>query len=403
MLTLLVLLGGCGDLLDVDLPGQIETDVLDVPDNAALLTGAVISEFECAFAKYIAAGGLVGNEFNVTQLTTHWFDYDSRRILPGGQTWATATCDNTEPGVYTSLSVARWMGDRTAGLLAEWTDAQVPNRAQLRARVAAYTGYAYLLLGEAMCAAVFDDGPVVDKAGILALAESRLTEALALAQTAGLTDILNMARVGRARTRLNQNRKAEAAADAQLVPAGFVKNAVYSSAAARPENRIFVLNSRSGSISVETIYRNLTFGGVADPRVRVTDAGRLGADGRTPLLLQNKYPAASTPIPIARTAEARLIIAEAAVAAGDLTTAVNEINALHTAASIPLYAGGTGAEVQAQIVEERTRELFLESHHYGDMLRYSITPFPAPGAPFKFGGVHGPAPACFPLPEIEQR
>src|SRR5262245_29438515 len=126
---------GCSDLLDVDLPGQIETAVLESPDNAALLAGAVIAEFECALAKYTAAGGLIGNEFNVSILTTSWFDYDSRRISAGGgQSWATATCDLPDPGVYTSLSTARWMGDHTRDLLTGWTDEQVPARTAHLAR-----------------------------------------------------------------------------------------------------------------------------------------------------------------------------------------------------------------------------------------------------------------------------
>ena len=130
-------------------------------------------------------------------------------------------------------------------------------------------------------------------------------------------------------------RKADAAADAQLVPAGFVRNASYSAASTRSENRIFVLNNRLSNVSVESVYQGLTFSGVADRRVAVTNAGRNGSDGRTPLFLQTKYPTAATPIPIARAAEARLIIAENAVATNNLPAAVAEITALHTAAGLP--------------------------------------------------------------------
>jgi len=395
---------GCQSLLDVSLPGQLETTVIETPDNAGLLASAVVAEFECAFVKYIAASSLIGNEFNVSVLTTHWWNFDQRQLpdQASGPTWANATCDNAEPAIYTTLSVARYLGDRTLGLLDGWTDAQVANRGALLAQTAAYTGYAYTLMSEAMCSAVFDEGTEVTAAQMRTRAEERFTRAMALATTANQPEILNMARLGRARVRLGAGRKADAAADAQLVPAAFVRNANYSAAAGRSENRIFVLNNRLSNVSVESVYQGLTFNGVADRRVAVTNAGRNGADGRTPLFLQTKYATAASPIPIARAAEARLIIAENAVAVGDLTTAVNEINALHTAAGLPPWAG-PAAEVLAQIVEERKREFFLESHHYGDAIRYQIPAFPAAGTPHKFGGVHGPNLACLPVPSFERK
>ena len=405
MLALAVGSVGCQNLLEVELPGQLETEGIEQPDNAGLLAGSVVAEFECAFGKYIAASSLIGNELTVSVLTTHWWSFDQRQLpdMSSGPTWANATCDNAEPGIYTSLSIARFMGDQTLKLLDGWTDAQVAGRNALLAQTAAYTGYAYTLLSEAMCAAVFDEGTVVPVTQIRTRAEERFTRAMGLATTANLPDILNMARLGRARVRLGAGRKAEAAADALLVPAGYLKNANYSAAASRSENRIFVLNNRLSNVTVESVYQGLMFSGVADRRVAVTNAGRVGADGRTPLFFQTKYATAGTPIPIARAAEARLIIAENAVATNNLPAAVTEINALHTAANLPPYAGGTASEVLAQIVEERKREFFLESHHYGDAIRYAIPAFPAPNTPHRLGGFHGPNMACLPVPSFEQK
>ena len=89
--------------------------------------------------------------------------------------------------------------------------------------------------------------------------------------------------------------------------------------------------------------------------------------------------------------EARLIVAEAAARSGDLATARTVINALHTAAAIPAYDPGNTAtqnEVIAQVIEERVRELFMESGaRYADHLRFRGTPFQIPfrGEP---GSVH---------------
>ena len=84
---------------------------------------------------------------------------------------------------------------------------------------------------------------------------------------------------------------------------------------------------------------------------------------------------------------------------------VTIINQLHTNAGIAPYAGGTAAQIQAQIVEERRREFFLESQRFGDIIRYNIAVTPAPGAAFSKGGTYGPgtgAQICFPLPDVER-
>jgi hypothetical protein len=58
--------------------------------------------------------------------------------------------------------------------------------------------------------------------------------------------------------------------------------------------------------------------------------------------------------------------------------------------------------VQAQIVEERRRELFLEGHRLGDIRRLGLTITPAAGATFPGGGgVYGTQ-TCFPLPDVER-
>jgi starch-binding outer membrane protein, SusD/RagB family len=142
---------------------------------------------------------------------------------------------------------------------------------------------------------------------------------------------------------------------------------------------------------------------VLDPRVPVVNTGAVGADNATIVRQQRKYANLGAPIPFARTNEARLIEAEAKALANDLTGAVTIINALHTAAGIPLYdgTGKTQAEVLAQVREERRRELFLESHRLGDMRRLNLPLIPAIGATFPRGGLYGDQ-RCFPLPAVER-
>jgi hypothetical protein len=113
---------------------------------------------------------------------------------------------------------------------------------------------------------------------------------------------------------------------------------------------------------------------------------------------QDKYQSPATPVPIATWEEAQLIIAE--VEGGQ--TAVNIINALRAPHGLPTFASTDEAVIQAQVREERRRELFLEGQRLGDMRRLDIAPFPATGTAYNKGGTYGDA-RCFPLPDVERR
>ena len=253
------------------------------------------------------------------------------------------------------------------------------------------------------------------RAQLFTEAESRFSTAITAAQTANNTTMLNAARIGRARARLNlastltgtaaSTKLSEARADAVAVPDNFVLNATYSAVVPRRENLVWSQMYRGLFSTVDPSYRGVTWLTVADPRVPVVDAGVNGHDNITRIFRQAKYPLISSPIPIARSAEAQLIVAEADLAAGNTTSAVNIINALHTKANIPPYAGGTAAEVRAQLIEERRREFFLEGQRFSDIIRYNLSVVPAQGTAFKSGGSYGPGTGmqvCFPLPDVER-
>ncbi len=405
-------LAACADaskILDQEAPSRVDASTLDNPAYAQLLVNGAIGDFECALGNYIIAGGLVGDELIDAQLSQAGWDYDRRTIFSGSPPYGTTQCGaNQAPGLYTPLSVARFQADNALKKLQGWTDAQVANRQSLIAQAATYAGYSLVLLGEAMCSAAIDLGPEMSRAQLFAAAQDRFTTAITAAQASSNATMLNAARIGRARALLDQGKGTEARADAILVtdPA-FVLNASYSAANGRRENLVWSQMYRGLFSSVDPSYRGVTWLTVADPRVGVVNANATGQDRATPIWRQTKYPLISTPIPIARYAEAQLIIAEVDNAAGGAgtTNAVNIINALHTKANIPPYAGGTQAEVQAQIIEERRREFFLEGQRLGDLIRYNLTATPVKGTPFKNGGTYGNDTGiqlCFPLPDIER-
>jgi len=290
-------------------------------------------------------------------------------------------------------------------LLDGWTDVEVPGRAALIARVASYAGYSLILLGEGFCSSAIDTGPEMTPAQAFALAEERFTRAITTAATvAGATGdtLRNLALVGRARARINQGKRNEAAADAALVPTGFVFNARYSAASGRSENRVFRVNNTTGQITVDASNRGLTVGGVPDSRVPVVDAGRGGSAPQVRLFAQTKYASLASPIPIATWRETLLIRAEAAVESGNVAGAVAFINQLRQRVSLPLYSSSDAIAVRAQLVDERRRELFLESHRLFDTIRFNVPLSPAPGAAFPNGGGTYGNNKCLPLPDIER-
>lgn len=203
-----------------------------------------------------------------------------------------------------------------------------------------------------------------------------------------------MARVGRARARLDLGNKAGAAADARLVPKGFVKLITRESANNTRWNKIYRYNAQERQTSIAVEFWNLTEGGVPDPRVDLNYTGTVAFDGRTKLVVARKFTALESPMRLATYEEARLIQGEAEGG----QTALDVVNELHAAAKVPAFTGSTAAALDHLIKEERRRVLFLEGHRMNDVIRHNLG-FPSGRHPFneRFYGNS----TCFPLPSVE--
>ena len=390
LLLVQVFATGCDSLLEVKMPGQVAETELDNPGLAATMVTGALGEFECSLGQYVATTGVLTGEYIISGFllaSNIW----GRRWRPN--IIETAGGCGGGYGYYTPLQTARFMAVDGSRRIEAFPDAEVPGKTTMLATLAAYAGYSYTLLGEGFCDMAIDGGPLKTRAEIFAEAEQWFSKAITLATAPADTSILNMARVGRARVRLNLGNTSGAATDAeQVTPVGFVRNATQSSAIARRNNRVFTANIRDRDISVGTNYRNLTVGGAPDTRVRATFANRNGQDGVTPQWDQAKYTALNSTIPIASWAEAQLIIAEARGG----QAAFDAINRLRTRAGLPLLTAGTVVDLP-MILEERRRQLFSEGQRYNDMLRHNI-PFPS-GVDHK-GQLYGDV-TCVPLPTVE--
>jgi len=412
----------CNELLDQSAPSRVLEETLQGPAAAKLIVDGARAAFGCVFQAYVTGMGLLVDELEDTQLAAAGWDWDRRTMLPVGGNFATATCDGAQQfGVYTPLQTARYTADLALANLKGFSDAEVVDRVKLIGTAALFSGYSHILLGEGFCSAAVDGGPELTPAAVFALAEAKFTEAITAATTANDAAVLNAARVGRARARLNQAKLpgqavvsaklTEARADAAAVPAGFVFNIPYNPASTFSRNMFVVRNRESRLYGVAPRYWAMTFNGVTDTRVRVTQGSR-GQDNLTNnVYFADKYSAQNSPIALAKYAEARLIMAEADYHLVGPSAAVPYINALHAAVNLPDFNSSDPAAILAQLIEERSRELFLESHRAYDVKRFNLPLDPAPGTGFmppnpngvtrNKGGTYGDV-RCLPLPDVER-
>ena len=405
--AILLVTGACHNILGVDLPGRIPTDLLNDPLTASTLAASVTADFECAFSKYVLSTTTLSDQFLGASGNLNAKNWGTKKIYENDTGNETNQCGGAY-GAYLPLQTARFQSNDILARLNGWTDAQAGVAlAPLRARVAVFGAYTYTLLGEGFCAMRFDLGKQVLKpSDVLAIADAKFVAAIALvnAMTAGSekTQLLNLAHTGRARERLDAGDLATAVSEAQLVAPAFEFFVTRSVDAATRYNDAWYWIAELGNSSVDPAYRNLTVGGVPDPRVEVVPGPTIGLpiksfDGVTDLyVVTNKNRSRGDPMRLASYVEAQLIIAEALKG----NTAVGIINARRAQLQLPQYTGPPDdAPIMALILDERNREFFMEGgQRYNDLLRFKI--------PWKVGvdqnGVPYGTTTCMPLPLDER-
>lgn len=396
-------LSGCGaldELLSVDAPSRVIASDLQKPTSAGLLVASVANEFRCTLTYYAAASALTGNEWRDASNNTVLNIWDQRvHDTSGyGSQYASADCGSGQPALYQPMSRTRWLADYTLSLLAEWTTEDVPDKAAYEAEVALYAGYSYILFGESMCTVAFDEGPEQMPADAFNLAIARFDQAIAAGASG---DVLHAAQVGKARALLNLNQKSAAMSAANAVPDGFSYELHYSNAESVTRNKLWEFNIDHENVTVAEPYRDFRYADMRDPRVAVIETGNTHSQTGIPIWISEKYPSASSPIEMAGSAEAQLIVAEAQIEAGNLEAAASVFDRLHDLVGLPAYSGEmTATALAAQLIYERAAENYLEGHHLQDLKRLNIALYPPTGTDDGFGGAYGDE-ICFELPATE--
>ena len=404
-LALAILAVGCGDLLDVSLPGDLVEENVFLPENAELLVNSAIADFECSFSMMSATLTSMGDvQWPGTGGTfggTHG-DYENER--PGG-----GHCpENNATGTswWHGYERARLFSETVYDLMANdaaWS--AVDDRDELMATAAVYAALYYDFIGSVFCEYAFEGEALVPPSNVLARGETWLTTALGIMGTGDFsinstTSLKELAYLVRARIRRTLgNNDAGAMADALLVSPGFEAFVTRDVSERGRWNE--VNNLHDGSLfrtvagptwwfgdgnpagSEEFVAAgmwNLTIDmngtgfhtvadGMPDPRVAETKEGTPIGDGFTPFHRQLKYPNIGDSQRMASWQEAQLILAEIERGA----SAVARINAIRLDHGLPDLVTVDPDEIFTAIVEERRREFFLEgSRHYMDKLRFGL-------------------------------
>ena len=384
---------GCSTFLEPDNPNLLDVNAVDPVNDANTLANSAQQSYASALGWAIMHGAWFTGEALVAETFPTRNEFGRRDV---------ASANGSLSGdLWFPISQAASSAHLVLGLALPTPATNINN-----VRSQTWLGYSFVLMAEFFCEGAAYGGPRLTTQNMLDSAVANFTAAItsgtANATTAGI-QLANVARVGRARAYLQLGRKAEALADANLVPAGFNFNFNFVDDAGnrtRLNNRLWQFTSDRGSISVAPLYRTFD-----DPRVKFKLPGQhnLSAqDANSGLfVIQDKYPAFSSPVRVASKLEADFIAAEAGTTANQLAL----IAARRTANGKDAYTGATtAAAVLAELMLQKSLDFFLEGQHMGDFRRNptSIVGLPVPGAVyFKPGFAPIGAQTCVVLPITE--
>ena len=406
-LAALLLVGAtaCKGILDVENPGAIQEGQLADPALQQLIVNGAIGEFQYAYGQYAQWSAVLSDEaftdhtnVDVRQFSLHDF----------------TDLNTTNSGVYEYLQRARQSADDAAARLKTMLGSGASSSLDV-ARVLAYGGYAYTLLGEGFCEAPVNLSAPKTSAELLQIALSRFDEAITVAtaastgsNVAAAQDIIHMSQVGGARAALKLGDGAKARAYAVQVPANYEKLAYYSSNTVRENNALNGLTHASGA----SLGMGPAFLGLNDPRVPQPASSQLGLTGGsiytplTPYMYTEWVSSGSAPrisvetdVKMATGLEARYVIAELD---GPVQTTLDFVNA-RRAVGGEAPVSLSGDQLMAELRVQRARDFYLTGQRLGDLRRYvkaGINLFPTGKYPV-FTDSYGTA-TCFIIPLSEK-
>lgn len=384
---------GCDDFVTVGNPNVVSQDGIDPARDGDMLSRSAFQDFATAVGDLALYGAWLTTEL--------WVGDSSEDRNQFGRRELTASNSRLNSDVWQRFARGLATSEDTGDLLAASSSASPLSLA--RVRLAA--GYSYLNMAETFCTGVVRGGPALSETQMLTLAVQRLEAARTSALAGGGAEggqIASAAAVGLARAHLTAGRRAEAATAAALVPAGFemlLYNIDDPANRARLGNKMYEATVDRAAAVVPPVYRAMADAG--DARIRYRDRGVNAYDGFLRFYSQEKYATWAAPYRLASKLEARYIEVEARADAGEMLAFVNERRAVGGLAPL---AGGSAAELLGPLMEQKSRDFWIEGKRIGDWHRNgdAVPNVIQAGTPF-YKPASGPVSddRCMPLPLAE--
>ena len=382
----------CSGLFDVEDPQAFGDEDLNDPVILKNVADGAEGLLQQAFDDFVVMVSLLGDEVESTSTWIDWEDISEGRLRGD---WATA---GSFSDAQNQLLRARYAAQDAARRIEEVLedDAQ---KSPLLVQVKWVDAFADLVIGMGYCEGpLVEAGPRQPNTEFFKQAVTKLTAALTLAN--GLTDAaakaswVNVITASRARANLLAGNYAAALADAQAVPANFVKNAVYAEAAAVQQswtgNQFHQNRNRSGGL--RRMYHSRVRGTFnasaysvghvsdwfdptrADPRMELwRKDGEKGVNNRFDYFGIQKYADRAADQPMISAKEMNLIIAEVHFRNGDYASMAARLNAGRTAVGLAAFPVPTSATAARDaLLNERLAVLFVEGHRALDLDRFNL-------------------------------
>jgi starch-binding outer membrane protein, SusD/RagB family len=361
----------CSDTLSVTNPGPIPDASLQTAESVPSFVSGMSGDLSNALDELVRITGIASDEL------AHGGSYTGEGLWYRGIIRPEDVNDQ-----WSLMQRARWVAE-TGITRIKAIPGYTYDTDPAAARANLLAGFANRLLGENVCKAVFDGGPIESDSVHFQRAQAYFTEAIRIAQAKNVIDVLTAAYGGRASVRAALGDWAGAVTDAQQVPASFVYNALFSTNSAREANSLVQETYVRREFTVFNTQWAQVFN---DPRVPwdtiYTSAARTtvqkGQDGKTNFFRQRKYPDLGSDVPLVKGTEMLMLRAEAALRANDIPGAFTLINQQRAQYKLAALTAPTDITAAWQILEkEYGAVVWLEARRLWQLRRWTVDTGPA--------------------------
>jgi starch-binding outer membrane protein, SusD/RagB family len=394
-------MAGCDRFVTVKNPNNLEADAIDPERDASLLSNSVYTRFVTSLeGAYVLAAWFtnharVGDTFPTRNAV-------GQRNIPnsGNETdavwntihaniqFARQTIASTEgAGNTLDLARARWVSGMSILLQADYF---------CEGTIAASS----TVYRPKMTVAALYDSAIVDLQDAQTIIAS--LSGLTTSQTTEANNLTRSAQVAIARAHLQVGRKAQAAAAAAAVPAGFTFSILHIDNTSQRGlgNQIWSFSESRISLVVGPEFRAMADAG--DTRVSYTNMNRLAQDGELQFYRQGKHPGWAANMRFASKLEAQYIEEEANE---NTVTMLAFINTRRAAGARAAYTGATDLNsLKAELMLQKSIDFWLEGHEMRDFRRNpTIYPFVLATGNTYYKPALGPVgtDTCWPVPRTE--